>query len=108
MPETEKQFLDRPNMWVLIPVATKKYEKHCCAIQATPLRVCVAITMHKSQRMTVGLKYLPELSSHSPPGLELIAILRAMKPKSLAIGNDLGTLSKMFIKKIGTSKAYDL
>ncbi len=95
-------------MWVLIPVATEKCEKHCCTIQAIPLLVCAAITIQKSQRMTIGPKYLPEPNSHSPPGLDLVAISRAMNPKSFAIGNDLGTLSKMFIKIIGTSKAYNL
>ena len=116
MPDTEKQFLDRASTWVSIPVVTEKCEKHCCTIQAIPLRVCVAITIHKSQGMTIGpgqtferaVVYLPETNSRSPPGLELVAISRAMNPKSFAVGNELGSLSKMFIKKIGTSKAYDL
>ncbi len=70
----------------------------------------------KSQGMTIGpeqtfqraVVYLPEPNSHSPPGLELVAISCAMNPKSFAIGNNLGTLSKMFIKNTGTSEAYNL
>ena len=116
MPASDKQFPDKASTWVSIPVATEKCEKYCCTIQAIPLRVCVAITIHKSQGMTIGpeqtfqraIVYLPEGNSRSPPGLELVAISRATNPKCFAIGNDPQTLSKMFVKKIGKGKAYEL
>ena len=116
VPEAEKQFPDKPSSWVSIPTVTERCSKNCCTITAIPLRVCVAITIHKSQGMTIGpgqtfkraVVHLPEQGSRSPPGLELVALSRAMNPDCFAIGNDIATLTKLYVKKIGKGKAYDL
>ena len=66
------------------------------------------MTIGPEQTFHLAVVYLPQPNSSSPPGLELVPILRATDTKCFAIGHDLATLSKMFIKKIGNSKAYDL
>jgi ATP-dependent exoDNAse (exonuclease V), alpha subunit - helicase superfamily I member len=55
------------------------------AIETVPLRVCVAITIYKSQGITVGkgeqfehvVVHLPLNSKRVVPGLELVAFSRA-------------------------------
>jgi hypothetical protein len=60
-------------------------EKKCCSVKPIPLRVCKAISIHKSQGMTIGpeeviekvVVYLPEDQREQSPGLELVAFSRA-------------------------------
>lgn len=109
-------FPDKPATWIPIPVVTALCEKKCCTIQTIPLRVCIAVSIHKGQGMTVGpgkqfeklIAYLPDAQSKSIPGVELVALSRAMNPECFAIGNPSSSLSQLGIKKIGTSPAYDM
>ncbi len=108
-------FEDKPLTWIPIPVVKDHCDKKCCSIETIPLRVCIAITIYKSQGMTIGpgqqfekvIVYLPEAGTRSIPGLELVGISRAMSPDCLAIGNNSSSFSEFHIKKIGTSAAYD-
>ena len=53
---------------VPIPVVEDRCDKKCCSVKTISLRVCIAITIHKSQGMTIGdgevfekvIVYLPE------------------------------------------------
>jgi hypothetical protein len=99
----------------MIPITrtTTRCEKNCCSISAFPLQICRALTIHKSQGMTVGegeqfekvIVYLPE--NAKTPGLPLVACSRSKKATDFAIGNKLQDVSKKAIQQIGTTKAYD-
>ena len=75
-----------------------------------PLRVCVALTIHKSQGMTIGpgenfehaVVYLPDKSKNqkSTAGLELVGISRVTSPEFLAIGNHSKSLCIANLKKL--------
>lgn len=114
IPEEDALIPGMPPTWVPIPLVTERCEKNCCQVCAFPLRVCIALTAHKSQGMTVGpgqafekvVVYLPEAGSKSTPGLELVAISRATSPECFAIGNAQSSLSRSAIKKIGATAAY--
>ena len=66
-----------------------------------PLRVCIAISIHKRQGMTIGLGevfekvvvYLPEDQCEQSPGLELMAFARAKGPDCLAVANNSNNLT---------------
>ena len=116
IPEDKKLIRDQPSTHVPIPICNVRCEKGCCSIQTIPLKVCVAITIHKSQGMTIGpgeqferaVVFLPEPNAKSPPGLELVAFSRVSSPSDLAIGNTLRTLSRADVKNIGKSAKYQL
>jgi hypothetical protein len=96
-----------------IPRTTTPYEKNCCSISALPLQIYRALTIHKSQGMTVGegeqfekvIVYLPD--NARTPGLPLVACSRSKKATDFAIGNNLHQdVSKKDIQQIGSTKAY--
>ena len=43
-----------PSTWISVPMVTNRCEKNFCSVSAIPLRVCIAMTIHKAQWMTVG------------------------------------------------------
>ena len=52
---THERMLDQlPPTCVPVPVITDRHEKKCCTASTVPLRVSKAVTMCKSQGMTVG------------------------------------------------------
>jgi hypothetical protein len=116
IPEEDCLIPGKPATMVPIPVVIDRCQKRCCSITTVPLRVCIAITIHKSQGMTIGdgqifekvIVYLPEAGCRSNPGLELVAFSRASGPDCVTVGNDSSILTEMSIKKIGKSAAYDL
>jgi hypothetical protein len=116
IPEDKKLIRNHPSTHVPIPICSVHCEKKCCSIQTIPLKVCVAITIHKSQGMTIGpgeqferaVVYLPESTTKSPPGLELVALSRVSSPSNLAIGNSFRTLTRADIKNIGKTAKYQL
>ena len=117
IPEEKKAFPNYPANWVPIPVVTEHCEKRCCSITTIPLRVCVALTIHKSQGMTIGpgenfekvIVYLPDkgLGQKSVAGLELVAISRATSIEHLAIGNPSSSLFIKDLKSIGKNKTNE-
>ena len=111
--DQSKAFPDYPPTCIPIPVVTEQCEKKCCSITTIPLRICVALTIHKCQGMTIGVGqtferavvYLPDTSTGTnvTPGLELVAMSRVTDPSLLAIGNLSSSLVISNLKKIGTS-----
>ena len=45
---------DEPYNWVPIPILSNKYEKICCLGVAIPLYLCISITIHKAQEVTIS------------------------------------------------------
>ena len=90
IPHRDRLFSDKDGRYVSIPVVTEQCERSCCSITMIPLRVCVSITIHKSQGMTIGeneiftkvVLYLPDSDSRiRTPGSELVG----MSIKTLAV-----------------------
>ena len=114
IPNDKKPFPNLPNNFIPIPVVTDRCEKKCCSITTIPLRICKALTIHKSQGMTIGpnenfekaVVYLPEKSQNqnNTAGLELVALSRVTSPKNLAIGNLSTSLCISELKKLGKTK----
>ena len=83
-----------------------------CSIETVPLHVCIAITIYKSQGITVGngeffnhvIVHLPLHSKRVVPGLELVAFSRAKSLDCLAVGNTPHDLAADRIIKIGKTK----
>ena len=101
-----------------IPVVERMCEKKCCKARSVPLRVCKAITIHKSQGMTVGEKELwkllvvvmPEINSKpdKTPGLLQVALSRCGQLCELAIfESTTSPLTMERLLKIGTTPAYN-
>jgi hypothetical protein len=117
IPEQDKFFDNFPRTYIPIPMIEERCERKCCSVRALPLRCCKALSIHKSQGMTVGpdkqFKYLTvhyptgTANARSTPGLELVATSRVESLSYMAIGNDEEDLSKQLFTKIGTSKAYE-
>ena len=87
-------------------------EKKCCSVTAFPLRCCAALSIHKSQGMTVGpgqpfekviIYYPAEPGRSNTPGLELVASSRAMNIECLTIGNPVQELTYKYIGSIGNT-----
>lgn len=45
---------DRPSRWISIAPVTLRCERRCCSARTIPLRVCKAISSHRSQGQSVG------------------------------------------------------
>jgi hypothetical protein len=104
---------DNPT-WVPIPATVNRCEKKCCSQKAVPLRVCKAISIHKSQGATVGpsstwkrvVVGMPAKTGGKTPGLEMVAFSRAESKEVFAIADDIPLDIEMFMK-IGQGKAYE-
>jgi hypothetical protein len=113
VPEDKKCFPHLPRSYVAIPVIHERCERKCCSIETVPLRVCVAITIYKSQGITVGkgeqfehvVVHLPLNSKRVVPGLELVAFSRAKSLDCIAVGNPASDLVTDRILKIGKTKS---
>ena len=115
IPEEDKFFQDLPRTSVPIPIVKELCEKKCCNISALPLRCCAALSIHKSQGMTVGpnqpfekviIYYPVEPGRQNTPGLELVATSRAMSIECFAVGNPVQDLTYKYIQSIGNTPAY--
>jgi hypothetical protein len=114
IPEHRKLIAGKPSTWVPIPLVQRRCERKCCSITALPLQICKSLSIHKSQGMTVGqgkqfkkvVVHLPTGQRNNVPGLELVAISRAMAIEDFAIGNEKVEITKQALLKIGRSKAY--
>lgn len=104
----------KPTTWVPVALSTQRCECKRCTITAIPLRVCKALTIYKSQGMTVSpgkpfeslVVHLPTKGTKRAAGSELVGCSRVTAPEVLAFGNDPSKLSRLEIKKIGTTDAY--
>ena len=78
-----------------------------------PLMICKSLSIHKSQGMTVGqgkpftkvVVYLPP-SGNKCPGLELVAVSRAVALNDFAVGNTETELTRQTLSRIGNTNAY--
>jgi PIF1 helicase. len=114
VPGGHKSFPNAPSSFVAIPVVCERCKNNCCSIETIPPRVFIAITIYKSQGITVGdgemfqkiVVHLPMYSKRIVPGLELVAFSCAKGLECLAIlgnaANDLVTDRLVLI--IGKSK----
>jgi hypothetical protein len=98
-----------------VPVATQRCEAKCCSQTTVPLRVCKAISIYKSQGMTVGpgcdwgyvVVGLPGPNDRSNgAGQELVGMSRATDIIYLAFADDEPISLDMFLK-LGKGKACD-
>jgi len=113
VPENEAMIPGRPSTWIPIPLVQRRCEKKCCSIRTLPLIICKSLSIHKSQGMTVGEgKQFKKVVVHLPnnrrivPGLELVAISRAVSIQDFAIGNEENDITKQRLKRIGNTPAY--
>ena len=105
---------NKPATWIPIYPVEERCEK-CkrCTITAIPLRVCKALSVQKSQGMTVGegemfkkvIMYLLEQQERQTPGIELTAASRVKKGTDLAFGNDSSKITLEMVQNIGRSQA---
>ena len=80
-----------------------------------PLRVCIVLSIYKSQGQTVGgddslikrlVAHLPTKNIRAAAGSSLVAMSRVMDPQLLAFGNAEGTISEVEVREIGTTPVY--
>ena len=103
-----------PSNWIAVPVVTNSCKKTFCSVSAIPLRVCIAMTIHKAQGITVGegmdfeklIVYLTMTGQRTTPGIDLVAYYRVKKPEDIAVGNPMGELTIANITNIGNTPAY--
>jgi hypothetical protein len=107
-----------PATYVPVPVMQARCDFSCCGCctcMYIPLRVCIVLSIYKSQGLSIGGSYnvikrvvvhLPKLNSRAAPGSALVAISRAINPDVLAFGNVYGSLATEEVTKIGTSPVY--
>lgn len=112
--ESEKCFPDLPKTCIPIAPITLRCEAGCCSVTTIPLRVCKAITIHKSQGITAGpgrlwkkiVAALPGPNDRKTAGLELVALSRPTVKEALAIYDD-EELSMEALLKIGRGAASE-
>jgi len=99
---------------VAVPVLHERCER-CkrCTLKTIPLRICIALTVYKSQGMTIGelnavfqylIVHLPSGTARNLVGQFLVACLRVTGPERLAFANR-ENLSKQTVLKIGNTPA---
>lgn len=113
VPENKAMIPGKPSTWIPIPLVQCRCERKCCSIRTLPLMICKSLSIHKSQGMTVGEgKQFKKVVVHLPtsrrivPGLELVAISRAVSIQDFAIGNEENEITKQGLKRIGNTPAY--
>ena len=92
----------------------KHVQEIFCSVSTIPLRVCIAMTIHKAQGVTVEegiyfdklIVYLTVDGQRTTPGLELDNFSRVKKPEYIAVGNPVGELPITNITNIGKTPAY--
>ena len=109
---------DRQNpTWVPIPLHTQRCEKKCCSVETLPLRIAKALTIDKSQGMTVGegefwellVCMLPPADSvrSKTPGLAQVGVSRVTEIERLAmLSTTENPLTREALSRIGTTDAY--
>ena len=115
IPESDKLLPGAPRTHVPIPMFEFRCDKKCCLMMAFPLRVCKAITGHKSQGMTIAkgepfemaVVHLPEKGEKVPPGWEMVTSSRAKTLQDFCYGNNTRDLNKSTLRDIGKSAAHD-
>jgi len=103
-----------PRMGLPVAPVTLTCEKGCCSATTMPLRVCKAITGHKSQGQSIGEGHawtkavvgLP-CKRNKTPGPEQVSVSRATSLDVLAINDTDEQLTYEQLMSIGKGSAYD-
>ena len=100
----------------MLPLNSTPQHSHLLLNGATihSFKMAIALTIHKSQGMTIGtvqqfekvVVWLPVTGQKTQPGLELVAISRAVNVGTFAIGNEKSTLNRRDLQNIGATAAY--
>ena len=102
--------------WVPVPVFERRCESKCCFQRTIPLRVCKALTIYKSQGMTVGPGHfwekivikLPAEGERRTPGEANVAFSRATDLSAFAILDDPpGSFSTKILFDLGKGDSDD-
>ena len=114
VPEEHNYFPDKLSNGIPIPISIHRQNINCCSVTTISIRVCIPITINKTQGMTIGsgrtfekvIVHLTLSFSITTPGLELVGISTAKDIDCLVIvGNT--DMSIMTLIKIGTTSAYE-
>ena len=105
---------DMPRTCVPVAPVTLRCENGCCSATTIPLRVCKAITSHKSQGQSIGQGHawnrvvvgLP-CKRNRTPGLEQVSISRATSLSVLAIDDTQEDIMYDQLMSIGKGQAYE-
>ena len=103
-----------PSSWVAVPVVTNRYKKNFCSVSTIPLRVCIAMTIHKAQGVTFEkgmdfkklILYLTVAGQRNTPSLEFVSFSSVKKTEDISVGNPVGELAIANITNIGNTPAY--
>ena len=108
-----------PPTYVPIPLFEERCDRGkdsrgCCGLLTFPLIVCIAITIHKVQGMTIGkghvfekmIMYFPRAGSKAQPGIEYTATTRPENIDDFAIGGSVLDITQKGVMKIGSTSAY--
>jgi ATP-dependent exoDNAse (exonuclease V) alpha subunit len=114
IPEDEKLIDDMPRTCVPVATVTLRCENNCCSATTIPLRVCKAITGHKSQGQSIGEGHpwskavvcIP-CRRNKTPGLEQVSISRATSLSVLALDDTQEELTYEQLMSIGKGQAYE-
>jgi hypothetical protein len=114
IPEVEKFIDDMPQTCVLVAPVTLCCEKGCCSAITIPLRVCKAITGHKSQGQSIGDKHAWSkvvvcllCKKNKTPRLEQVSVSRATSLSVLAFNDTHEDLTHKQLMLIGKGQAYN-
>mmetsp|Transcript_3966 Transcript_3966/g.8935 ORF Transcript_3966/g.8935 Transcript_3966/m.8935 type:complete len:1042 (+) Transcript_3966:4059-7184(+) len=113
IPEGEKLIPNMPRTYVPIPFCDARCECKQCTVSTIPLLVCVALSIHKAQGMTIGdgclfekLKiYMP--TENEIAGQTLVVWTRAKKIADFIVSNSKAEISRRKIQRIGQGKPYE-
>ena len=113
-PESKKLLPGCPRTWAPIEPSTFRCERMCCSATTIPLRVCKALTVHKSQGMSVGpsqvwkrvVVCMAESGRRRTPGVEQVAFSRAEDGASFAVTCPVDLTREMF-QRIGQGASYE-
>ena len=106
---------DLSSTYIPIIPLTIRCEKKCCTVNSIPLRICKALIIHKSQRMSVGpgntfksaVIYLSEKGDRNNPGSELVATSRVSDISCLAICDTNRQVTMESLKQIRSGNSYN-
>jgi hypothetical protein len=97
---TEALVPGSPPTFISVPVDQMLCDRKCYTCSTVLLRVCIVISMHKSQGTRISddqifkrcMLYPPMPGQTPVPGMEIVSLSRSKKPTDMAIGNNMNKL----------------